>query len=346
LTYVFTLAVFHLSLQVMISLKNVAHKLSAEWRCAVRGGIATVSLDVKPDVTPLDAPGDASADESLSVDFVDMLRVPLAVPHRVAGVVQGCPAVFDEAGLWFGIEHPMSNISSGWVSGRLTARMPGYRRSLEQHPIHSSAAFGAFRSGQLRRTFNNYIERIRAKPWRQWLHYNSWYQLRRAERMKGVAGFRREDEMTESNVVRVMGEFKRSLVDPGHVENFRGFLLDDGWDNYDTLWDVDTIEFPSGFRPLATSAARQNLGSIGVWLSPWGGYEAPRAHREKYGRSQGFETNRNGFSLAGPKYFSRFLATAARFVANEGVTFFKFDGIAGGFVTRCVDVTRRFDCTP
>ena len=89
------------------------------------------------------------------------------------------------------------------------------------------------------------------------------------------------------------------------------------------------------------------MGSIGVWLSPWGGYESPRAHRERYGRSQGFETNRNGFSLAGAKYFQRFLATAARFIANEGVTFFKFDGIAGGFVTRFVVIlayARCFSC--
>ena len=44
--------------------------------------------------------------------------------------------------------------------------------------------------------------------------------------------------MTESNVVRVMREFKESFVDPGKIEAFRGFLLDDGWDNYDTLWEV------------------------------------------------------------------------------------------------------------
>lgn len=46
-------------------------------------------------------------------------------------------------------------------------------------PIHVSAAFGAYGQGQLRRDFHQYIEQIRAVPWRQWLHYNSWYQLRR-----------------------------------------------------------------------------------------------------------------------------------------------------------------------
>lgn len=57
--------------------------------------------------------------------------------------------------------------------------MPLYSQQLDAGPLHITAAFGAFRTGQLRRDFHAYIEASRAVPWRQWLHYNSWYQLRR-----------------------------------------------------------------------------------------------------------------------------------------------------------------------
>lgn len=45
-----------------------------------------------------------------------------------------------------------------------------------------------------------------------------------------------------------------------------------------------------------------------------------------YGHRNGFETNKNGFSLAGPKYFKRFLETCSEFISVHGARFFKFDG--------------------
>lgn len=45
------------------------------------------------------------------------------------------------------------------------------------------------------------------------------------------------------------------------------------------------------------------------------------------------QVDQQGFSLAGPKYFARFVETCSDFVRESGVTFFKFDGIAGGFVS-------------
>ena len=89
------------------------------------------------------------------------------------------------------------------------------------------------------------------------------------------------------------------------------------------------VFFSSSFRP--TTAACVN--TKGVWLSPWGGYAYARGQRMIYGHKNGFETNKNGFSLAGPKYFKRFLETCSEFVSRHGARFFKFDGIAGGFVT-------------
>ena len=55
---------------------------------------------------------------------------------------------------------------------------------------------------------------------------------------------------------------------------------------------------------------------MGVWLSPWGGYGEAQEQRLKYGRTQGFETNARGFSLAGPKYYARFRQVCLEMIEN------------------------------
>ena len=55
------------------------------------------------------------------------------------------------------------------------------------------------------------------------------------------------------------------------------FLFDDGWDDTSKLWQFHA-GFPDGFTPLKEAAAKFGAAP-GVWLSPWGGYGAPRAAR-------------------------------------------------------------------
>ena len=106
------------------------------------------------------------------------------------------------------------------------------------------------------------------------------------------------------------------------------FLFDDGWDDDRTLWRFHE-GFPDGFTPLRAAAARYDAG-IGVWLSPFGGYNHAKEQRLKCGYEQGFETNANGFSLAGPKYYQRFHDICLEMVEKYGVNQFKFDGLAAG----------------
>ena len=81
--------------------------------------------------------------------------------------------------------------------------------------------------------------------------------------------------------------------------------------------------------PLTETARRYQTG-VGAWLSPWGGYATAKEERLKYGRSQGFETNSRGFSLAGPKYYQRFRDVCAAMVRHDGVNYFKYDGVGPG----------------
>jgi hypothetical protein len=110
----------------------------------------------------------------------------------------------------------------------------------------------------------------------------------------------------------------------------KAFLFDDGWDNDSTLWQISK-NFPDGFTKMHQLANRYDA-NLGLWVSPWGGYGESQAQRLKYGRMQHppFETNANGFSLAGSVYFKRFKEVTTDFMLKDGVSIFKFDGVGAG----------------
>ncbi len=79
-------------------------------------------------------------------------------------------------------------------------------------------------------------------------------------------------------------------------------------------------------------AANACGAGLGVWVSPWGGYNEAKMRRLEYGKKQSppFETNANGFSLTGPVYYNRFKAITTAFVKDYNITMFKFDGVGAG----------------
>jgi hypothetical protein len=177
------------------------------------------------------------------------------------------------------------------------------------------------------------------------VHYNSWYDFYSYQDEGFNGGFKdqvkneelisklRLDAMTEESCTQRVEAFGIELVQKRNA-TIDSFLWDDGWDDPHTLWEFDKKRFPKRFDAVAAKAASFGSGT-GVWLSPWGGYGFPQEARVKYGKQYGYETNRNerldeeAFSLAGPKYRKAFVDTAVRFVREEGVNMFKFDGVAG-----------------
>ena len=174
---------------------------------------------------------------------------------------------------------------------------------------HIFASLGVFEDGpqsQMRRSFAQYLELARGRPFGQVLHYNSWYDLRNPS-CSDAKCF--SHAMTERSILERLEAFNGNLTRwGGHALD--AFLLDDGWDNADSLWEVDTKHFPSGFGPLV--AAAQHWGTrMGVWMSPFGGYGAAGGRRIRFGASHGFErSTRGGFALAGRKYFQSFCSVA------------------------------------
>ena len=190
-------------------------------------------------------------------------------------------------------------------------------------PWTISIHIGVGADGQLRRAFACDLQRERAHPYRQYWHYNSWYDL----------NINRNDlddplqRMTEAQCLQVIDSFEKNLFLP-HKVGLDGFVWDDGWDDWNTLWQFHK-GFPRGFSRLAQAARKQGAGT-GARLAPWGGYGKSHDMRVNLGRKRGFETNSGGLSLGGPKYRAVFRDTCLRMIKEYGQDYFKFDGIGGG----------------
>lgn len=273
-------------------------KIVAQWSAQLRDGANYIVQELT-----LTSSGQPASVRSITL--VD-LQVPDA---QVVGKVAGSPVT---AGNWFfGCEHPMA--ANRVVEGRVQCLFPRFREITATDGCTATAAIGVAPGGQLRRAFLYYVERRRARPYRLFLNYNSWWDIANSDK-----------QMTEAECLAVIECFGRELIENRRVA-LDSFVFDDGWDDPQTLWQFHK-GFPQGFAPLQQAAARYR-SAIGTWLSPWGGYKKFKAARIDYGKQQGFEINSRGFSLAGPKYYQRFSQVCLEMIRRYGVNYFKFDGI-------------------
>lgn len=253
------------------------------------------------------------AKDSLEIVKYSMLEIPSGNVKQ-AGTVDGTPLVSDQ--MFFALEHPMSKNEINKKSA--DSYLPRQEALKNSDIMVITTVFGVTPKGQLRRGFLYYVERERAHPYRTFLHYNSWYDLSWTDR-----------KMTDSLCLDRIKMYGDSLIKKRNVK-LKAFLFDDGWDDNASLWQVSK-SFPDGFTNMKNLA--ESYGAkIGLWLSPWGGYDSAKLRRLKYGRLQNppFETNENGFSLAGPVYFKRFEKVTTGFMLKDQVAIFKFDGVGAG----------------
>jgi hypothetical protein len=226
---------------------------------------------------------------------------------KVVGTVAGSPVVAH--GVFAGLENPLSKCT---VCGDLaTCSLSRELPLLAGHEVTYSSVIGVTPKEQLRRGFLNYLERERAHPYRTFLHYNTWYDL----------GY--SNKYDQAGVLDRVRAFGTELHQNRGV-TLDSFLFDDGWDDPKTLWSFHA-GFPGGLTPFAQEAAKYGVAP-GIWLSPWGGYGKPHEERIKYGKQQEYETNKEGFELSGPKYYSRFRDVCLNMIQQYGVNQFKFDG--------------------
>jgi hypothetical protein len=225
---------------------------------------------------------------------------------KVIGTVKGSPVTAGD--LFLGFEDPLAQCQTTEIVTCAVKRELPLRKG---QTVDYSLVIGVSPPGQMRRGFLNYVERERAHPYRTFLHYNSWYDI----------GFGKPYDAAA--VLDVVDAFGTELVRKRNVK-LDCFLLDDGWDNPRSLWHMNA-GFPGGLTPLS-HAAQEYGAAVGIWLSPWGGYEEAKKQRLESGQKYGFETNAGGFALSGPNYYARFREVSFDFIKKDGINQFKIDG--------------------
>lgn len=282
--------------ELCADLETEDHTLAVHWCAVLRDGANALRQEI------------TLRAEKGPVDIAEVRLFDFHLPGAyVAGKVPGSPMV---AGTFFlGFESPLavSAVQNERATSILTRTLP----LGAGHAIAYSSVIGVAAPGQLRRDFLAYLEAERAHPYRTFLHYNSWYDLGRGERYKEAAALDRMHAYGEE-LVRKRGVTMDS------------FLFDDGWDDTQSLWEFNS-GLPRGFSNIHQSAAQYGFG-IGVWLSPWGGYEAAKIQRMAAGERAGYETVKGGLALSGPRYYALFEKACLRMITEYGVNQFKFDG--------------------
>jgi hypothetical protein len=247
-----------------------------------------------------------AAGQDLAMTDVKLLDLRDADAH-VSGSVKGSPIV--DGRMFFGFEHPLSwsKVVNGEVEAGITRVLPLQKGQ----SVTYSAVMGTAETGQMRRAFLAYVEAERPRPYKPFLHYNSWYDI----------GY--ENRYSEADAVDRIHAFGHELVEKRGVQ-LDSFLFDDGWDNPNSFWSFNS-GFPDGFTNAANAAATIHAG-IGVWLSPWGGYDKEKIERIRYGKAHGYEIIHDGYALSGPKYYRDFSKVCLDMVDRYNVNQFKIDG--------------------
>jgi len=287
--------------QIAVKLVSSDENLEIRWRGILRDG----SNYIRQQITL------TGKDKALPISKIVLWELP-AAKAEIKGIVDGSPVV--SGNMFFAYETPLSKCQLKEAGAPMVrCSLPRYAPLEPGVSQTHSSVVGVVPQGQLRRGFLYYVERERAQPYKPFLHYNSWYDI-------GYGPAKIQPEQ----FIDVVELFGRELTQKRRVR-ISSFVLDDGWDDPTTLWRFHE-GFPDGFTPLRPVVEKYE-SVLGAWLSPFGGYGKAKAERLKYGRQQGFETNKNGFSLAGPKYFGRFRDACIRMIRDYDLNYFKFDGI-------------------
>jgi len=219
--------------------------------------------------------------------------------------------------IFFAVEYPsVENEIKG--SKAKSGYLVGFKIEKEPYITHTSVLGVSPSKIKLEETFMNYVEGIKVNGTRPYLLYNSWYDLRNPEIVKDKAS-----EMNEENVLKMIGSFKKSMYKRYGIA-LDAFVLDDGWDKYASLWDIDSTRFPNGFTPFLEPLKEMNT-DFGIWASPLCGY-SKRNVRIDWGYNHGLEKTGNFLCFAGTNYKAAYKKVMTNYTKQYNIGYFKWDG--------------------
>lgn len=244
--------------------------------------------------------------DALSMTSISLMPFHSQAPF-VYGSVVSSPIISDT---FFIIpENPLTNTVA--YEGGVSQKIPQAIPLQANHTLSYKTYIGTYENGQLRRNINQFINNVRERPYQPYLHYNSWLDI----------GF--FNPYTEKEALLRIDQYGQELVEKRHVK-LDGYLFDDGWDNLKSNWGFGD-NFPDEFNKLKVASEKYHA-SLGIWLSPWGGYNKPRDTRVTNAATFGYETMDGKLALSGPKYYANFHKRILELINNQNITMFKLDG--------------------
>jgi hypothetical protein len=235
---------------------------------------------------------------------------------------------FSTTGCFFGLEYPAStnSVTAGEDGSCFINCEQEIGSRVGKEPLESEWVVEALvPESNVKDWFFRYVNDIRVMPAKPYSLYNSWYDLRSPE----YPGVKPGHVMNEENAFNIIRVFRKNMIEKHHI-SLDAFVLDDGWDVYQSDWELRKETFPNGLRPLADTL--QKMGTLlGLWMGPTGGYSF-RMKRINWMKEHGYEVVGTGrdysmLCLGGTKYSGLFRKRITDFVSNSGVAYFKWDGI-------------------
>ncbi len=187
-----------------------------------------------------------------------------------------------------------------------------------------SSVLGFFAPQQQRRSFLAYSERERAASYRLFVHYNDWYEI-------GIRINNNDDPLqrnSEAWQLKMLETWKRELFQKRRTK-IDGFVIDDGWDDFNSMWDFHA-GFPNGFSRI-DKVLRGMKSGLGTWLGPVGGYGKAKNLRLGHWNKKHPNNQIDNFQLSNKEYFDAFVGRCSQMVRDYEMRYFKFDGISTHF---------------
>lgn len=227
----------------------------------------------------------------------------------------GQPLYASNSATFWGIEFPAADnqvrageLSAGYLSGRELKAAQPYRTYAAVMGAADDPAF-------MTDAFLEYIDRIRVRPLRLQVQYNSWFDY--------------GGGVNQANFAKSVAKIHDELVAQRGGRPLSMYVIDDGWQDTGADWSDKVWKVNGKFDPDFASSVKATADAkskLGLWLSP-GCLFGAQGQVAKL-RAQGFEALDTWMSMAGPKYMQ---ALEDRMVelTKQGVGFWKLDGNFG-----------------
>ena len=303
---------------IQATLTSARGGVSLDWYAELRDGSGYIRSEVN-------FHGDGTTSESF--EGIEMLCDLEIDPDGAKKVGTQKGSVLRSGGMFFGVEMPFywNDLSNKRIRAGISTTLslaPGNNYSF-------GAVMGVYPEGQLRRAFLHYNNRERARSYKPFLHYNTWFDLERT--------------VSETGMIERINAIHDAMYTQRGVA-LDSYVIDGGYDDYSAatggFWKYDENKFPDGFTPVADRL--DEIGSnLGIWLSPGGGYTAKKK-RFAWGQKE-LGSTFTAWDLSTPIYYDWWLNRHKSHMQDDRSNYFKWDQLGSslsGHFMRLMQVAR------